>query len=279
MLEVIFLAYYFFTTATNAASVHPTWSTAKHILTQRSDESCSRHSTSADIQYPQFPWIPQIITSANCAEGKTELSFTGQCCHYCRLSGCRISLCVFSKMWGHGVQQPPVIPSHKSQPGGFHPPAVLWEQNNTGSSHPSCICARHRKAGDSQAGDSQAALWRHPTAQWGGRAWLWGSAGCQAAAVLHVTSRGKKTPLCACTGTAEERNICLEKYPRMMAFPHCHVCAAPVNVVRSLQRTTHKNCSQVPVRHTESATKYMGIDLQERKWWKEKGSPGQEKDY
>lgn len=118
MLEVIFLAYYFFTTATNAARVHPTWSTAKHILTQRSDESCSRHSTSADIQYPQLPWIPQIVTSANCAERKTELSFTGQCCHYCRLSGCRILLCVFSKMWGYGVQQPPVsqIPAWRFLP-------------------------------------------------------------------------------------------------------------------------------------------------------------------
>lgn len=57
--------------------------------------------------------------------------------------------------------------SHKSQPGGFHPLAVLWEQNNVGSSYPSHIYARQRKAGD-----SQAALSRHPTAQRGGRAWL-----------------------------------------------------------------------------------------------------------
>lgn len=73
-----------------------------NTLTQRSAERCSGRTTFADIQYPQFPRIPQIITQVNRAKRKQVLPFTGQHSHYCRFSGCRISLLCFPvdvKVW------------------------------------------------------------------------------------------------------------------------------------------------------------------------------------
>lgn len=89
--------------------MHPTWSTARHPDSESRGELLQAH---------YFCWWHPITTAslnsltlaqANHAKGETELAFTGRCSHYCRFSGRRIALLVFSKLPAYGVKQPVIF--------------------------------------------------------------------------------------------------------------------------------------------------------------------------